>query len=883
MYFNMHLGECTACPSGGTDCTFNVEGVIGQYDQAEQPGRALEVEQWTPPDQWTPSGGQPPPPSPPIQTGLGYFSRPDRHGPTTNSECEELCLQDPACRAYEIKIGVTECELWYNSTDCSPNVWEPCVYPQVFTSKWVDHGEWTDSRCFVRAFAPPPVLPPPMSPPPPLPPPPSPPLPPPSPPGNCLNTCNMLRNGAPGVCDDGLPPVDPETLTNEICAHGTDCDDCGVRTFCSPPDCPQECFRRTLADNQGACMDFMLNNGQCNPQCNNRACGYDGFNSSSGQYGECDARQITELCLPVMQEDGNNYKQSAREMVFWLELKQFKFEATDSGTMQVTTQMNSALQWQQPIMFQSECGPALNDILSLSDSHSNEEAQHVVTHKEFINVPHLFAIGQVPKWPRGLVQSSYALRRSVHWLGGLITPPATAGTEADATCTDCVEYNETLNIVLDQEWSFTYFPFDKQTVVLNFTTTPPTHLYGCDEMVEQLRQYAGPNLQNILPADHSWLEGHGWPKISNSSGRSWCHVAIKVRRNHLVFTIKNILVLVLIVQAALIALRLDPSAPPLVAARFSIQMTAMLVVALRTSYDLSPMLGSVTELMWIDGFYMFQFCMVILALLESTAVHSLIRRGNESLAHRLDQVFRNLLPLVLYPMCTLGLILWAVIPSPPIGIALLALGIIATIGIGIWRVRRIYGKFLLKRRTLARELVEADETEIDDRSDSPLIREAFKLFDHDGSGDIGQRELHTLLELMYPQMPKNHRKAALHMVSDGNDDVIVFEEFDDVVLNWRKYAQENDPEGFWVGRESPGRGSTFSSKRRSSCGTARRSPRPQPTVQKVMLDDVKVVAEDFEKGAEDLVAMVANTTSLENILQPDDPGAAGEPQSVHKV
>ena len=50
-----------------------------------------------------------------------------------------------------------------------------------------------------------------------------------------------------------------------------------------------------------------------------------------------------------------------------------------------------------------------------------------------------------------------------------------------------------------------------------------------------------------------------------------------------------------------------------------------------------------------------------------------------------------------------------------------------------------------------------------------------------------------------------------------------------------------------------------------------------------MLDNVKEVAEDFEKGAEDLAAMVANTTSLENILQPDDPGAAGEPQSVHKV
>lgn len=860
MLFNMHVGECTACPSGSSGCRFNVAGIIGEYDPADvDRRRALQGN--------GEGGDHDPHHERNLLTGYGYFSRPA--GIVTESQCAELCEQDPLCRAFEITIGFYQCELWYNSTVCSPNFWEPCVYPQVFAGHDDDRNH-ADGRCYIRAFAPPPMLPPPMKPPPPLPPPPSPPLPPPSPPGNCANTCNnMPLKGTPGVCDDGLPPDDPATPVSQVCNPGTDCDDCGTRTFCSPPDCPEACFQRAFTDSKKACMDYMLRNGQCNPQCNNRACGYDGFNSTAGEFGECDARQITELCVPIMQESGNNYKQSAREMVFWLELNQFKFQATASGMMQVQTQMKSALQWQQPIVFQSECAPALSSMLSLSDSHSDEEAQQVVAYKEFINVPHLFPHGQASKWPQGLVKSDYALRRSARRLGGLTPPPTPASTEASAICTDCVEYNETLDIRLDQEWSFTYFPFDKQTVVLNFTTTQPTHLFGCDEMVRELREHAGTRLENILPADHSWLEGHGWPKIAHSNGTSWCMVEIKVRRNYVVFFVKNILVLVLIVQAALIALRLNPSAPPLVGARFGIQMTAMLVVALRTSYDLSPTLGSVTELMWLDGFYMFQFCTVLLALLESTAVHSLIRRGNESLAQRLDQVFRNLLPLVLYPICIIGLVLWAVIPSPSVGMALLVLGVTAPLGIGIWRVRRIYVRYLRKRRSLARRLVEADETEIDDRSDSPLIREAFQLFDHDGSGDISPRELSTLLELMYPYMPKNHRKAALQLV--GDRDAIVFEDFDDVVLNWRNYAQENDPEGAWGLRPS-----TFA-KRMSIYAQAKQKS------GKIALGHVKEVAEDVGKGVQDLAVTAGRLGHLETILQPEDNGAAGDVMSARKV
>jgi hypothetical protein len=150
-----------------------------------------------------------------------------------------------------------------------------------------------------------PILQPPSPPPSPLPPPlsPPPPEPPAPPPGICFNTCN---GGPDGICQDGTPSdtrprLGGMLLPGEIaCPPGTDCQDCGdVVKFCV--NCPDECKRNNEAlplarQVQDACLDIQYQDGLCTPNCNNRACAYDGYDFTTGVMGDCTMLQIQTAC-----------------------------------------------------------------------------------------------------------------------------------------------------------------------------------------------------------------------------------------------------------------------------------------------------------------------------------------------------------------------------------------------------------------------------------------------------------------------------------------------------------------------------------------------------------------------------------------------------------
>ena len=194
---------------------------------------------------------------------------------------------------------------------------------------------------------------------------------------------------------------------------------------------------------------------------------------------------------------------------------------------------------------------------------------------------------------------------------------------------------------------------------------------------------------------------------------------------------------------------------------------------------------------------------VLAALLESALVHHLVRQGRDTLALLLDQIFRVLLPGLMYPLCMLGLVLGAFTESVAVTVSLVVCGIVLPMAGGAMRVRHVLARFEAAKRRLARALVEADATKIDDQSDSPLLREAFDHFDLDKSGDIDADEVRSLLGYMYPLMPKPHRKAALKLLlAQSAGHRIIFEDFDDIILEWRQYAQQNDPKGEWLERKA---------------------------------------------------------------------------------
>ena len=102
-------------------------------------------------------------------------------------------------------------------------------------------------------------------------------------------------------------------------------------------------------------------------------------------------------------------------------------------------------------------------------------------------------------------------------------------------------------------------------------------------------------------------------------------------------------------------------------------------------------------MLWIDNFYMFQFITCMIALTETTIVHHFARSGNEGLALRVDLVFRILMPFAIYPVCVIGLVLWAFFHSPALGIPIVVCGVVLPIVAGVLRVIKIQRRSLFDK------------------------------------------------------------------------------------------------------------------------------------------------------------------------------------------
>jgi hypothetical protein len=168
------------------------------------------------------------------------------------------------------------------------------------------------------------------------------------------------------------------------------------------------------------------------------------------------------------------------------------------------------------------------------------------------------------------------------------------------------------------------------------------------------------------------------------------------------------------------------------------------------------------------------------------------------LGARSDKVFRVLMPLVVYPLSTLGLLTWAATESMAIGLSLCVMAILVPVAWGIHRVRSMQHEFVLQRYQLGHALADAADGDLDDQSEKPLLKDAFQLFDLDHSGTIDDTELGSLMNAMYPGAPHAHRKNMFKILPTAeHENGIHFHLFDDAILALRAYVAENDPSGAW--------------------------------------------------------------------------------------
>ena len=145
----------------------------------------------------------------------------------------------------------------------------------------------------------------------------------------------------------------------------------------------------------------------------------------------------------------------------------------------------------------------------------------------------------------------------------------------------------------------------------------------------------------------------------------------------------------------------------------------------------------------------------------------------------------------------IGLVIWAMIPDQTVGLALVLCGITIPVGLGAARVWLLFYRFQVDRKRLSHVLVSSDGPLLAGQLESPLLQEVFDLFDVNKSGDVSIGEVRTLLQSMYPSIPRKHLKAALTLHTSSNGKLTV-DDLGPLILEWRHYARENDPEKSWL-------------------------------------------------------------------------------------
>ena len=428
----------------------------------------------------------------------------------------------------------------------------------------------------------PPVAPPSPSPPPPVPPPPSAPNPPSPPPGVCTDTCNSGGGGDSGVCNDGGP--DDPRPQSPLCTLGSDCSDCGVRTYCS--NCGDECVAFNLANPSSACFSHQYDNQECNDSCNRRECGYDN--------GRCTAAQIESKCKERIETGGYDYSTKPLSLgltnpptsstasftvvpaaevalqdasnIRGLVPVAMHLEMAPTRTMVedqlqeflLVQEMTYTLQWADPRLFDSPCAGALPNMLSLSFEQGLSDIAREAARTERMRyfVPTLKNGDYNAPGFRPLdEEATFEMNRDDEWLAGYegLLNRTHAGANGDV-CKYCARWTGDIELQqLQPLFQFFYYPFDVQTILLS-VKVDGAHLYGChgtgaDSPVLAVLELTEENKNEmLLPPTGEWVMGSlaDSVRVAHPTDKrgvpilSKCEVRITAGRNAGTFIFRNL-------------------------------------------------------------------------------------------------------------------------------------------------------------------------------------------------------------------------------------------------------------------------------------------------------------------------------------------------------
>ena len=449
-----------------------------------------------------------------------------------------------------------------------------------------------------------------------------------------------------------------------------------------------------------------------------------------------------------------------------------------------------SLQWEDPRIDASPCYDILPDMLSITYDEGLDDrtrADKQANRKLFwLPSPNVRETGPGYRFVPDVI--GFDFRHSATWEGG-------RGPGGRTECLNCAVTTGEIDLdMIQAHFHYGLYPFDLQTIKITFEV-PGANLFSChgtqgifhmnlDNMTWKDAQTALlPSFQNgrsgelvsgtwELEGKHlgeEWgrrqlLEGeqgivflsHPTDASSGEPDLSRCTLSINIKREVVTYVIKRLFTDILVIVMGLVCgLWLDPVDS--MGDRLAAIVVSFLIVVTNMQADLG--LGRLSYFIWMDIFNVISLVMLLCALVESIAVHYLLRKRLDVGAAFLDKVFRAILPMGVYPFMVVGMLVYGTTGNFEAGMLILFLGSAMCIMSGLMYVRYDIKKTLQQRLTTIAALKASltDETRRTpggglgySKSLEKECSNVFDAFDFDKSGSIDTDELKEIVKALFP-------------------------------------------------------------------------------------------------------------------------------------
>jgi len=338
----------------------------------------------------------------------------------------------------------------------------------------------------------------------------------------------------------------------------------------------------------------------------------------------------------------------------------------------------------------------------------------------------------------------------------------------EAPCPHCVTWAGEVEFQLLQKFRYYDFPFDRHIIRIEYVVAG-ADLYTCKgrDGLAIMGLTAGNALAKLLPTTGTWwLDGdfneavtlhHPVNILTGKPKREYCIVEIAIKRNWVIYFVKQICTMLLCTAAGLMALLMQPG--DLLGDRVGLILISILIVITTLQNDIG--LGNLSYLIWVDFFNLMQLMVLLIALGQTMIIHRLDHGKKSDLLVFFDKVSRVVIPCLLYPSSVVGMILLGLQDYTP-GYIVLISGYGGSLLVTLIWVKQVYFKAMLDRNQAIDDVHNAtSEMMRDPKVHMGLMKRLFGVFDVDHGGEIDGKEMRALMMNMHPHVPRGAISLAM--------------------------------------------------------------------------------------------------------------------------